>query len=91
MFFPVLTTGIEDVDEVLAALDAVDCWVDLGHALGLQTHTLEGLNSKKQMLMQWLNQLDGCFPSWAALVEALRSVQCHDVARQIEQRYSHKY
>ena len=59
----------------MVALSDVNEWLKLGLALGLRQPTLESItsNHKIEMLTMWLNQVDGCRPSWSALVEALRS------------------
>ena len=66
---------------------------DLGLALGLKQPTLQGISNqhqpqdhKREMLTKWLGQVDGCRPSWEALVEALRlsTVEGYPVANEIE-------
>ena len=73
------------------ALAKVNKWYELGLALGLEQPTLESIksNHKSQMLTKWLNRVDGCRPSWNALVIALSSptVQENAAANQIEMSY----
>ena len=81
----------------MKAVHRVNDWFNLGLALGLKQPTLQGIsnehqpsNHKREMLTKWLNLVDGCRPSWEALVEALRSpnVQCYPVANEIEKAKS---
>ena len=78
----------------MKALRNVNNWFNLGLALGLQQPTLQGIKEqykpkyhKREMLTKWLNQVDGCRPSWEALVKALRlpTVECYPVANEIEE------
>ena len=88
-----LTTGINGLQDVLVAVADVNQWLELGLALGLKQPTLVGItsNHKIEMLTKWLGQVDGCQPSWNALVEALKSriVQCYTIADEI--KHSHQY
>ena len=92
------TTGIDDLFLVLEAVASVIRWFDLGLALGLKQPTLQIIRDqhqpsdhKREMLTKWLHQVDGCRPTWNALVIALRSriVQCYTVAEEIEQSHPH--
>ena len=80
----------------MVAVHNVNEWFNLGLALGLQQPTLHRIRDqhqpkdhKREMLTKWLNQVDGCRPSWKALVEALRScnVKSYAVADEIEQAH----
>ena len=84
----------------MEAVANVQHWFQLGLALGLQQPTLQNVrdqhkpsNHKTEMLTKWLNGVDGCRPSWNALVVALRSpvMQCNDIiiANEIEQSHAH--
>ena len=67
---------IDKLHDVLTSIsDVVNQWFELGLALGLRQPTLESITSdhKREMLTKWLNRVDGCCPSWNALVKALRS------------------
>ena len=84
---------IDDLFSILEALvDVNDEWFPLGLALGLRPPTLESITSfhKREMLTKWLKQIDGCRPSWEALVEALEkpTVQCHLVANKIKRTHN---
>ena len=75
-----MPTGIDDLQTVLEALvDVNQQWRRLGLALGLRPPTLEGISGrdseecKEKMLTKWLSKVDGCSPSWSALVTALRN------------------
>ena len=81
----------------MKALRNVNNWFDLGLALGLKQPTLQGIKDqhkpkdhKREMLTKWLNQVDGCRPSWEALVEALGSstVECYPEATEIKEAKS---
>ena len=81
----------------MKAVHCVNEWFDLGLALGLLQPTLQGIKvryqpseHKREMLTKWLNQVDGCRPSWEALVKALKSpnVQCYPVANKIEEAHN---
>ena len=93
-----LPTGIDDLQEVCEALkDIGKEWFGLGLALGLRQPTLQRIrydsynidDRKREMLTQWLNQVDNSNPSWKSLVDALRNstVQCEPVASIIEQKH----
>ena len=68
-------------------------WFDIGIQLELTHGTLENIEANyktveercREMLHTWLSQVEPA-PTWAALVEALKSpsVKCEDVARKIE-------
>ena len=72
-------------------------WFELGLALGLEDSTLSRIKTdntalneyKRELVRSWLQQKDGCKPSWEALVEALEDdlVKRCDVAKQIKQKY----
>ena len=73
-------------------------WFDLGLALKLKDHTLRGIKAdhaevearKREMLVKWLKQVDGCHPTWRTLVAALRDPTCSGlspIADQIEKKY----
>ena len=73
--------GIDDLFPVLKAIvDVSDKWLMLGLALGLKQPTLDRIKTdngnsdlrKYEMMKEWLNGTDGCKPSWAELVKALR-------------------
>ena len=94
--FIIYTPGINDLQSVLADLVDVNKWFELGLALGLKQPTLDAItlnhkpaDYKREMLTKWLNQVNGCKPTWKALVKALRSpiVQCYNTANEIEQYY----
>ena len=96
IFFCFTTAEIGALQKVMVAVRDVNDWYNLGLALELQQPTLQGIRNqhqpsdhKREMLVKWLNQVDGCRPSWKGLVEALRSptVQCFAVANDIE--YAH--
>ena len=93
-----LTSGadIADLQKVLEALVDVNNWRKLGLALGLRKPVLTGIKTahpnedcKEEMLTKWLEQVDGCSPSWNELVKALRkrTVEHPTIANQIEQKY----
>ena len=56
-------------------------WLWLGLALGLKEPTLDRIKTdnrtcnlcKYELMKEWLNGTDGCRPSWAELVKALRA------------------
>ena len=90
------TAGIDALNKVMVAVRSVNKWFNLGLALGLKQPTLQSVKDqhkpsdhKREMLTKWLNQVDGCHPSWKALVEALRSsyVQSNAVANKIEKTH----
>ena len=90
--------GIDDLQEVRGELVCVNNWFDLGLALKLKHHTLKGIKAdyveeaacKREMLVKWLTQVDGCHPTWITLVVALRDRNCtglSPIADQIEKNY----
>ena len=92
------TTGIDDLQDICEALkDIGKEWFDLGLALGLRQPTLKKIRDesyytddrKREMLTQWLNQVDNSNPSWKSLVDALRNptVKCEPVASIIEGKH----
>ena len=93
-----ILSGISDLQDVLVALVDVNTkWKLLGLALGLKQPTLSGIREgeydecKMAMLTKWLNQVDGCQPSWNDLVEGLRAptVKHYPIADAIKQKYLH--
>ena len=79
-------------------MDVNTQWRRLGLALGLRLPTLTGIEAthptnlehcKEEMLIKWLEKVDGCSPSWNELVKALRkpTVQHSPIADKIEQKY----
>ena len=73
--------GIDDLFPVLKAIvDVSEKWLMLGLALGLKQPTLDRIKTdngnsdsrKYEMMKEWLKGTDGCKPSWAELVNALR-------------------
>ena len=77
-------------------MDVNKQWRKLGLALGLRKPVLTGIETahanedcKEEMLTKWLEQVDGCSPSWNELVEALRkpTVLHLTIADKIEQKY----
>ena len=92
--FYLTTAVINDLSKVMKAVHGVNKWFNLGLELGLLQPTLQSIRDqhqpsdhKREMLTKWLNQVDGCRPSWKVLVEALRSstVQANAIANTIEQ------
>ena len=88
----------DSILDVLRELSEITCeWSKLGLALKLKDSTLSRIETdkktvdecKREMVRSWLQQKDGCKPSWEALVDALedRFVQRCDVAKQIKQNY----
>ena len=91
-----IPTDINDLQTVLEALvDVNQQWKRLGLALGLRQPTLEGISGrdseecKEKMLTRWLSKVDGCSPSWNALVAALhkKTVGHSDIADAIAGAY----
>ena len=81
---------------MVKAVHDVNKWFNLGLELGLRQPTLLNIvdqhkppDHKREMLTRWLNQVDGCRPSWKALVEALKSseVQANAIASKIEKAH----
>ena len=70
----------------------------LGLVLGLRHPTLERIKEdnapshtrRYEMLAEWLKGTDGCRPSWAELINALRdeTVQHGDIADKIEKMFN---
>ena len=78
---------------MLQALVDLNKWFNLGLALGLREPSLREIQShhssadhKREMLTKWLNQVDGCLPSWRGLIDSLRSptVQAYALASRLE-------
>ena len=79
-------------------MNVIKKWKKLGLALGLKKPSIEKIKAdygndteecKEEMLTLWLRGVDGCSPSWNALVDALRkeTVQHADIAGVIEKKY----
>ena len=97
MHTPHITLGTADLYDVLEAIvDVKDKWFMLGLALGLKMPTLREIRKdyngiivdcKCEMLTKWLEKADGCTPSWASLVTALKTknVDHKSIADKIEQ------
>ena len=73
--------GIDDLFPVLQAIvDVSEKWLMLGLALGLKQPTLDRIKTdngisdlrKYEMMKEWLKGTDGCRPSWAELIKALK-------------------
>ena len=87
--------GVDDLFPVLKTIaDVSEKWQMLGLALGLKQPTLNRIKTdngnsdsrKYEMVREWLKRTDGCRPSWAKLVKALREeiVGHRDIADKIE-------
>ena len=79
-------------------MDVKKEWCPLGLALGLEQPTLEEImqnndaieDRKREMVTQWLKQVDNVKPTFASLEAALRNstVKCVAVANKLHKYYA---
>ena len=96
MFMHTDISDLQKVQELLA--DVKGEWHPLGLALGLKQPALQEIkqnnldveNCKREMVTQWLNQVDNVKPTYASLEAALRNVtvKCVAVANFVHKYYA---
>ena len=89
-----LPKGVAVLQEVMELLvDVKKEWYSLGLALGLRDPTLKEIKQneddigdrKREMVSEWLNQVDNCKPTYPSLEVALRNstVKCNAIAENV--------
>ena len=91
-----IVTALNDLCDVLDAVNDLNDWMNLGLKLGLRYPTLERFSNeqrgnisqcKLKMMVAWLQQLDIVtqkgVPSWSVLRAALQSMGEHETADRI--------
>ena len=97
----IMHTDINDLQKVQELIvDVNKEWYSLGLALGLRQPTLKEIEQnkgsiearKREMLIQWLNQVDNSKPTYPSLEAALRikTVNCMIIANTVHQHYTAK-
>ena len=95
----IMHTDISDLQKVQELLvDVKKEWYSLGLALGLRQPTLKGIKQneddiddcKREMLTEWLNQVDNSKPTYPSLEVALEkdTVKCRPVANIVHKHYT---
>ena len=89
-------TAVDDLCDVLDAVDDLNDWMNLGLRLGLRYPTLQGIaeeqrgnisQCKLKMVVAWLQRQDNVaqkgVPSWSVLRAALKRMGEHEIADRI--------